>query len=106
MSSLDEWAEDFAKAIEDYRSTATSKYVSFDVGRVFRYMMSNASEFPGVIAFVNRDEWGAFRMKDLVGKYLKRAGELHKIYPAGKAHEQRTGGCLYVTVASAHRGDK
>ena len=107
MSSLDEWAEDFAKAVEDYRRSATSKMISFDSGRIFNFIMRNREEFPQMVRFIEADQWGAFRMKDMLAKYLRAAGELHKIYRVGPVDQQRTGGVLYTykKAAGVFQGD-
>lgn len=95
MSSLDEWAEDFAKAVEDYRRSATSRYISMDAGRIFNFILRHPSDFPAVIQFI-QSEWGTLRMKDMIGKYLRAAGELHRIYKVDPSQSAMGGGVMYV----------
>ena len=101
MSSLDRWAEDFTRAIEGYRRDATSKLISYDSSRLYTYISQHPEDFPKVMEYIHAEEWGPFRMKDLLGKYLRFRGVDHKIVKITPKDIERTGGTLYAKATAA-----
>ena len=99
MSSLDRWAEDFTRAIVGYRKAATSKLISYDSGRLYTYMTRHPSDFPDVIQYIEADQWGTMRMKDLISKYLRFRGINHHIEMVSES--RNAGGALYAKPSAA-----